>query len=170
MSIFGGLFWGVFLLAAGLVIMLKLIFNLHFSAGRLIFGVFILLIGVSLLIGNPGWGVFNINSNNATIFSNGGDTTITTSDNYSTAFGSTTYDVKAQPGGQVKINCAFGSCNVLIPKDAYVSVTTAFGSISLPNGENISFIGNKTYGDDDPNAVHIDISNAFGSVNVSVAD
>lgn len=170
MSIFGGLFWGILFLAAGLVIMLKLVFNLQFSAGRMIFGVFVILVGISLLIGVPGWGSVQVDNGNVTMFSEGGQSTVTASDNYTTVFGSKTYDVQAKPGDHVRINCAFGSCNIIVHSgNVYLKVTNVCCSISVPGGYDMPFVGTRSIGDDDPNAVTIEIAGAFGSVNVSQA-
>jgi hypothetical protein len=173
MSIFGGLFWGVFLLAAGLIIMLKLVLNLQVSAGRLIFGLFIILIGVSLLFGSPGWGTWNIHENSTNLFSGGQTIKITdsTDRDFSTVFGNATYDASGmQPGDHVKINCAFGSCRVLLPAGkVYVTATCAFGSVHLPDGNNFSF-NSSSWGTDSSDAVRVEISCAFGSVNMPAND
>jgi hypothetical protein len=169
MSIFGGLFWGILLLAAGLIILLKLVFNLQVSAGKLIFGLFILMIGVSMLVSGPGWGIWDNRMDNANLFSGGRDVTVAGENTeYSTVFGSGTYDATdMKPGDRVKINCAFGSCKVLLPdKDVYVTASCAFGTVHMPDDRTISF-NSGFYGQDSANTVRIEISCAFGSVNVS---
>ena len=167
MSIFGGLFWGIFLLAAGLIVMLKLFFNLQFATGKLIFGLFILMIGVSLLINNTGWGIFNGNSNTNS-FSSGQITETVSPQEYSVVFGSSTYDATSlKPGDHVKISCAFGSCKVILPQgNVYVHATSAFGNVRLPDGSNVSF-SSDSYGQDGADAIQIEISCAFGSVNIT---
>ena len=169
MSIFSGLFWGIFLMAAGLIVLLKLVFNLQVSVGKLIFGMFVLLIGVSLLTNSFQWGNFKFNSANTTVFAGSSDEIVVkdSNDDYSVVFGSVTYDAsQLQPGQSVKIRCAFGSCKVLLPKgNVYVTATSAFGSIHLPGGKSVTF-SSDTYGTDGTNAIRIDISCAFGSVTV----
>jgi hypothetical protein len=170
MSIFGGLFWGVFLLAAGLIIMLKLVFNLQVSAGKLIVGLLILMIGVSLLMNSAGWSFFDKNAK-LNSFSSGQVTEIVSPNEYTVVFGSSTYDASGlKPGDTVKINCAFGSCRVILPKgDVYVTASCAFGSVRLPDGRNFSF-NSSSYGKDKEGAVRVDISCAFGSINVTDGD
>jgi hypothetical protein len=171
-GIFGGLFWGIFLLAAGFIVLMKIMLNLQVSSGKLIFGLFILLIGVSLLTSNQGWGKMNFSNGNTNVFESGQENRVSGNNEYSTVFGSGTYDASGlQAGENVKINCAFGSCRVLLPKGhVYITVSSAFGSVHLPGGNNVSFCGSKNYGTDAADSVRIEIANAFGSVDVSGGD
>jgi hypothetical protein len=167
LQLFGGLFWGIMLLASGIILLLKYFFNLQASSGKLIFGLFVLLIGVSLLTSNFSWSNFNFNDSNTTSFSSGQSITADDGKDYSVVFGSSDYDLtKMEPGTKVSINCAFGSSTVKLPAGpVQVNANCQFGSIHLPNEEEISF-GNRTYSTEGDNPVTVDLHCAFGSVTV----
>jgi hypothetical protein len=167
MRLFSGLFWGIFLLTSGVIILLKLTFNLQVSSGKLIFGFFILLIGVSMLTTNLNWN--NFSSNDSTIsFSSGQQVDAQDDKEYAVVFGSSTYDLtKLEPGSHIKINCDFSSCTIKLPSGAVqVNTNSAFGNVHLPDGSNIPF-GNGTYSTSGDNKVVVDVTCAFGSVTVS---
>lgn len=174
MSILSGLFWGIFFLVAGLIVLLKMLLNLRVPAGKLIFGVFVLMVGVSLLIGSPGWGSLRYGEENTTIFSSSaGGVEIKDSEPYLSVFGSVTYDAsKLEPGQSASIKCVFGSCRVLLPAGSSgVKVVThsAFGSIRTPDGAE-SMFGTNTYEKKGENTITIDVSCAFGSVSIVGSD
>jgi hypothetical protein len=170
-GIFSGLFWGIFLLSAGIIVLLKTMLNLQASSGKLIFGLFILLAGVSLLTSNQAWGKFNLESGNTMIFASSSEEVpmqaTGKSNEYNIVFGSAVYNAtQLAPAQTVKVNCAFGSCRILIPKDnVYVTASSAFGNVRLPDDNNVSFRSD-TYGAQNATSVRIEIHCAFGSVTV----
>jgi hypothetical protein len=174
MSILGGLFWGIFFLVAGLIVLLKIVLNLRVSAGRLVFGVFVLMVGVSLLIGSPGWGSFRYNEENTTIFSSSaGDIEVSSPEPYLSVFGSVTYDAsRLEPGQSASIKCVFGSCRVILPggsSGVKVTAHSVFGSIRTPDGAE-SMFGTNTYEKQGDNAINIDVACLFGSISVVGSD
>lgn len=168
MRLFSGLFWGVFLLASGVIILLQVVFKLQVSSFKLIFGLFILLIGVSLLTSNFGWDNLNAGNGNTVAFSSGQQIGTEDGKEYYVVFGSANYDLSdLKPGEHVKINCAFGSCRVTLPSGAVqVKASCAFGNIHLPDGSNVPF-GSGEYNSPGDNAVLVEITCAFGGMTVS---
>lgn len=166
-SVFSVLFWGVFLLASGAILLLKYVFNLQVSAGRLIFGLFILLVGISLLTSSTGWSGFNVENGNVIAFSGGQRVAAEEGREYTVLFGSTRYDLTdLEQGSHVKIGCIFGSCQVDLPKGAVqVTADSVFGSVRLPNGT-VTF-GSLPYSTEGDNKTQVDIDCVFGSVTAS---
>jgi hypothetical protein len=167
MRLFSALFWGIFFLASGAILLLKYMFNLQVSGGKLIFGLFVLMMGISLLTSNFGWYSYNDRNDNIIAFSSNQQVNVENSKEYTLIFGSTTYDVTdLEQGSHVKINCIFGSCKVKLPAGAIqVNADSAFGNVRLPNGT-VTF-GNLPYSTDGDNKTKIDIDCVFGSATVS---
>lgn len=163
MRLFSGLFWGIFLLASGAILLLRYALNLNFSSGRLIFGLFVLLIGLSLLTSGSIWKTgpnTTMFSDNATVQANG-------SESYQVVFASTNYDLtSAQPGSNIKVHCAFGAAKVKLPAGAVVVTSNcAFGNVSMPDGSNYPF-GSGRYTAGEGDAVYVDVNCAFGEVTI----
>lgn len=162
MRIFSGLFWGIFLVATGVILLLKYSMNLQMSSGKIIFGLFILLVGVSLLTSNFGI----TRSDNTALFSDGQVVTSQSGGDYNTVFGSNTYDLsEITPGTNIKISCAFGSARVKLPAGAYeIKANCAFGSVRMPNGTSYTF-GSGNYNKTGAGEItRVEVSCAFGEV------
>ena len=168
MRLFSVLFFGIFLLASGVLILLTLLLRLNVNVGRLLFGLFILLVGISLLTGSLGWEKFQIDQGNTVAFSSWEKVEVSTGGEYFVMFGSADYDLtKLEPGAKVRINSLFGSCTVRLPSArTTVRASSAFGSISLPD-DSFSFdTKEKEYGSGDGNIITVEVSAAFGSASV----
>jgi hypothetical protein len=169
MRLFSVLFWGVFLLASGIAILLGLFLKLNIHAGRLIFGLFVLLVGVSLLTSNLGWDNFKLSDGNTIDFSSWEKVEAQDRNEYFVVFGSAIYDLtKLEPGAMVKINCAFGSCMLRLPSGkTRVIANSAFGTIHLPDSS-ISFgTKDKEYGSGDVTGPRVEITCSFGGATVA---
>ncbi len=165
MRLFSGLFWGVFLVASGAILLLKYSLNLSFSGGKLIFGLLVLLIGVSMLTSGVAWK--GDASHRTTMFSDNETVAAQSNETYSVVFAETRYDLsQAQPGSRVKINCAFGSAKVQLPAGAVIVTSNcAFGNVSMPDGSNYPF-GSGRYTTGQGDAVYVEVSCAFGEVSI----
>ena len=164
MSFFSTLFWGIFLLAAGAVLLLKHVFNLHWiQSGKLICGIFVVLVGISILTSNFGWHTFNSGDDNVTMFTSNRQVDAADGKEYTVLFGSNEYDLTDLPqGSRIKVNCIFGSCRVKLPSGPVdVSADCAFGNVSLPNGS-VSF-GNLPYMREGENKTRVELNVVFGS-------
>lgn len=138
-------FWGIFLITSGIFLVLKYYLNLNISTGRVLLGLFLLTLGLSVLIGG-----FGIKDGRQVIFDQGRMETTTLNNEYDIVFGQGTLDLtditKAQSGKKIKVDCVFGSGEIILPKDlsVYIKADAAFGSIVFPDGSNLSF-GDKVY-------------------------
>lgn len=170
MRLFSPLFFGVFLLASGAIILLSHLLRYQIAVGRLIFGVFILLVGISMLTTNLGFSNLNFGSDKTVAFSSGDSVEAKRDTDYFVLFGSANYDLTGlEPGDRVKINCAFGSGKVILPEgEVRVVANGAFGTINHPEGSNS--LGYKKFGSDSDNAIVVEIMCAFGSVSVVRAE
>lgn len=161
MRLFSGLFWGVFLIASGIIFLLRYALNLQIAQGKLIFGVFVVLVGVSLLTSGT-WS----SRDNTSLFTEGRSSVSSGGGSYQSVFSSSSYDLtEVTPGSDVKINCAFGSARVKLPPGAYeVRINCAFGSVRLPNGTSYAF-GNGNYSKTGTgDAIRVDVNCSFGEV------
>lgn len=167
MSLFSTMFWGIFLLAAGAVLLLKYAFNLHWvSGGKLIFGIFVILVGISMLTSNFRWFHFNSGDDNVSAFTSGQRVAAEDGREYSVVFGSSDVDLTdLKPGSHVKVNCIFGSSHVKLPPGPVdVTADCAFASIRMPNGS--IWFGNLPYSREGENKIRVEINCVFGSVGV----
>ena len=168
MTLFSLLFFGVFLLASGVLILATLLLKAHVNVGRMLFGLFVLLVGVSLLTSPPGWGRFQVGDGNTVAFSSWETVSITGSGEYLVVFGSASYDLtELEPGSEVSIHSLFGSCSVKLPAaKTTVKASSIFGSVNLPD-ESFSFdTKEEEYGSGDGNMIMVNVSTAFGSASI----
>lgn len=161
MRLFGGLFWGVFLIASGVIFLLRYALNLQIAQSKLIFGVFVVLVGVSLLT-TGSW----TSHDNTAVFTEGRTSVSSEGGSYQSVFSSSSYDLtEVTPGSSVKLNCAFGSARVKLPPGPYeIHINCAFGSVRLPDGTSYAF-GNGDYSKTGTGeAVRVDVNCSFGEV------
>ena len=169
MRLFSMLFFGIFLLASGVVILLTLLLKLNVNVGRLIFGLFMLLMGISLLTSSLGWENVHLNQGNTVAFSSWENVEVKENGEYLVLFGSASYDLsKLEPGAIVKINSLFGSCSVKLPSSkTELKASSAFGSIRLPN-ESYSFDTKVLeYGSGEGSIISVEVATVFGSATVT---
>ena len=169
MALFSMLFFGVFLLASGVLILATLLLKMHVNVGRMLFGLFVLLVGVSLFTSNLGWDRYHIKENNTVAFSSWESVSVTGSGEYFVLFGSANYDLTdLMPGSEVSIHSLFGSCSVKLPAaKTKVKASSAFGSVNMPD-QSFSFdTKEEEYGWGDGNIITVDVSTAFGSASIT---
>lgn len=139
MKLFGPLFWGVFLILAGVVFLLRYLLPYQFSAWSVVAGLFVVLIGASLL-----WGSFH--PRQPVVFEDVGIVKQEGS-KYDLAFSSTTIDLtdKKPEDGPIDIDVAFSSVDIKLPAGAVrLSCDVAFSGVTLPDGQTMSF-GERDY-------------------------
>jgi predicted membrane protein len=137
--LFSGAFWGIFLIAIGAALMAKYIFNLDFPIGRIIWSVFLIMLGVQFLIGfsikgEPGTAMFS----DTVLYYEQGRT------EYQTIFGKGYLDLSEVPTDEevkIKAVCVFGEMVVKVNDSASVSVkgSSVFGNAQMPGGSSASF-------------------------------
>ena len=168
-----GIFWGVFLLLLGMVLIIKVVFNLDFPVFKVLVGVFLVLLGVKLLLGRfgPSWH----GPTEHTVFSEQVYDTPEPDKEYSVIFAKGVYDftgVDLSKGSyKTEISTVFGGTQIIIPREAPVRIKAdaAFAGAELPDGHTAVF-GTTVYESDNfsPDSAYIDIkvSVVFGGLQV----
>ncbi|MFW5804059.1 MAG: hypothetical protein ACOCWG_02390 [bacterium] len=140
----GGLFWGIFIIIIGVLIIIKVVFHIDFPIGKLLLGFFFIYLGIRIIIGGN---LFkkNTHTGNDVIF---GETSFNKVDDnleYNVIFSKGNFDfssvdLKNQPV-EIKINTVFGSSHIKLPKNTpyRIKVDAVFSGSRLPNGNSISF-------------------------------
>jgi len=161
MQPFSLIFWAILCVLAGIVLLLRQFTPATFSPFKVIGGLFILLLGISLLITpKPS------SSTPEQVVFDQGSAVIAADGEHSCVFGQSTVDLtNTQPGSKLKINCVFGQCDVKLPQNTAVEVkaSCAFGSIS---GDGIAIAmgeGKHSY-PGEGKAIELELNTAFGQI------
>lgn len=171
-----GIFWGLIFLLIGINIILKAVFNISIPFFRIIIGLFVIYLGLSLILGFSIFnkkGTFFPGKDNFSVFCNfSGLDYGSLGDRLevNTLFSDSTVDVDKidaakMAGKTLVINTVFGNNKTYLDKDiSYdIGASVAFGIISLPNGESISFGQmERSLNADAPEKLKIKISTVFG--------
>jgi len=164
------MFFGILLLIIGIGIILPKI-----PVFNILFGAFLILLGLSMFTGKHVGDYLHISKPNLAIFKESNFSYNSSEKEYTTIFGNTTLDLTNQKiveNKEVKIVTLFANSNLLLDKNSSfkIKATTLFGTSQLPSkhsegfGEvaetSSSFDENKPYFD-------IEIVSLFGNSNVS---
>ncbi len=139
--LFSGAFWGIFLILLGVSVLLKVFFQIDVPVFRTLFGVMIVWIGVSVLMGRP---PFKVSGDHQIVFGEG-DFKVTDKGEYSVIFGKGRIDLTnvnlIGKKAKVEINTVFGESVVVVDPEVPVKVKgdTAFGSLVFPDGQTAAF-------------------------------
>ena len=163
-------FWGIFLLSSGLFLILKHYFNWNVPTVRVLIGLFLISLGLSLLIGGPN---FRIQTN---MFLDQGRLDISPGEkDYNIVFGEGILDLSDtsmdELADKIDVNVVFGSAKIILPRDAAVSIkaNSAFASVQFPDDTNLTF-GDRTYlsdpGDKGQADLILHVNTVFGSTEI----
>lgn len=165
-------FWGLFLISSGLFLILKHYFNWNVPAFRIIIGLFLLSLGLSLLFG----GGTGYQDKNTIIFNEGRISVDINEKDYSVIFGSATFDFREIPiadlNRKMEVSTIFGSAEILLPKDASVEIeaNSVFSSTQFPDGSSLTF-GDRTFLSDPQGKkeadIELEVNTVFGSTVIS---
>lgn len=168
-----GMFWGIILIVIGLSIVMKAVFDI--SVFRVLFAVFLILLGVKILVGKS---AFNFSPKHSeAIFNDKNYYDLPLKDTeYSTVFGKSIFDFREAPIPtskylKLEFNTVFGDTEIRLPEGLPVKIkaTAVFGSAKLPNN-NTAVFGDATYvSDHDTTAsefVHIEVNTVFGNTEI----
>lgn len=170
MRLFSSFTFGVLLVVAGILFILKNTLNINIPITRIIFGVLIILFGINLLFGgsiargekdlifSSGTLVYEQNKQGYTIIFGSGvvDLTKITSENYN---------------GPIEVSTIFGSTVLKVNPDVPISIdiNTVFGSTKTPENE-INFFGDSNYkagGDgSEIQPIKIETNTVFGELKI----
>ena len=161
------IFWGIFLVTSGVFLILKHHFNWNVPTFRVIIGLFLLCLGISLLFGGGSYR----NANNI-IFSEGKLNIASGEKDYNIIFGQGTLDLQeVSIDDKLEMNIIFGSAEIILPKEAAVEIiaNSVFSSTELPDGTNLSF-GDRTYLSDPAKKgkrdMTVEVNTVFGSTKI----
>jgi hypothetical protein len=141
-------FWGIFLISSGLFLILKHYMNWNIPTGRVLIGLFLVSLGLSILIGGVG-----IKDGNNVVFNEGRLSTISADKDYNIVFGQGILDLTDVPSDQldkrIEVNTVFATSEIILPKDisVFIQADAAFASTEFPDGSQISF-GDTTWQSD----------------------
>ncbi len=174
MWLFDGIFWGVFLVALGVWIMVRRYVPVNIPIARIIFAAIFVYLGVRILVMGPGIG---IRDRNTVVFSNTHMdwNTDTRGNDYNIIFSSGSVDLSGltPAGGNVykEVNVVFGSGTLRINPTVPVQIdmTGVFGTVRSPNGSSSSFretvYSSPAYKAGEP-SVRIKANAIFGTLNI----
>lgn len=164
-SLLNGLFWGLILIAGGILLIFGGSIDFKITVGRFIGAAVLFWLAMNLIYA----GVKVVNGRNvaelkdAAAQSVEGDRTV-----YNIAFQNSELDLRAPKTDKVKVSVAFASLDVLVPDDKslHISSDCAFGKTTFPDGNSVSF-GELKYKNTEGEAeLRIHISAAFAQVRV----
>lgn len=145
--LFSGVFWGILLIILGISAISKAVFNINLPFFRITFALIIIYIGLCVLLN----GFYFEREDNTVLFGDRHISTVdTTSDNLNVIFGRGMLDLSVltlKDGvNRKEINVVFGQGDILIDRNMPVKVivTSAFGSASVPDDNEVTF-GKYTY-------------------------
>lgn len=143
--LFGGAFWGIFLIIWGLLAVLKSIFNLNLPLFRIMFSVLLISIGLRVLLGG-----FAVETDrNMVLFEEKRIVASGSADNYQILFGRGFVDLSGIPADgdvRIEVNTIFGHGTIKIDPELplRIRMSAAFGHGKLPDGDVVAF-GERTY-------------------------
>ncbi|MGE3063456.1 MAG: hypothetical protein AB7T10_07485 [bacterium] len=168
-GVFSGFFWGVILISAGVLMVIKNLLHLNIPIFKLLLGIFFVYLGISMLAGG-----FSHSEEKEIIFSSGTMTVSGEQDDYNVIFGTGTVDFTSlTPCDTVrtyKVNVIFSSAEIIINPSIPVEIKSSavFASAQLSDSKRVSF-GSKDYAtapDSLSKTVIIEANAVFGSIDV----
>jgi hypothetical protein len=170
--IFRETYWGALIILAGVLLIIRNVFKVDLPVMGIIFPIFIITLGVSLLSGFRG-GTERHGKN--ILFSDDQFDAVNSDEHYSVVFGKGSYDLRTlKPVDKdinVDISCAFGGVEILINPNIpmKIKVSSAFGGGQMPDGRTVAFgervYKSPAYHDGSP-SVNVKASVAFGGIEI----
>jgi hypothetical protein len=170
-----GLLIGVLIILLGVGILVNVVFHVHIPIFKILFGLFLIYIGLRIIFGNwfsfpchwrSGDAVFH----HRTYHGLSGDST-----EYSAVFGKAVVDLRdiqlKEKITRVKVDAVFGGAEVILNKDTPVRINAeaVFGGVHLP--ENVAGgFGSAVYQsknfDENKSYLLVEASSVFGGMNI----
>ncbi|MGI5877514.1 MAG: hypothetical protein ACOX7W_02770 [Christensenellales bacterium] len=166
MKPFNVLFWAVLLILAGLVMLINHFGRLNLKVGSIIFGLFIILLGISMLTGSLR--TSEVPGRENMIFGSG-TVSVDEDGDCNLVFSSATVDLRDRDRlpRRIEVNVVFSSARVLLPEGPVrVRATSAFGQVVLPEGGSVVF-GDRSYSREGDDPIEVEINCVFGNTVVS---
>ena len=133
--LFSGVFWGIVLIFAGISVLVKVFFNIDIPVFRVIFGLFVIALGLSILLGRP---VFKTGNHEFHYTSEAG-----VKDEYNVIFGKGITDLStlSAGAGTIEVNTIFGDNTLVInpAQPVHIRVESVFAGAVMPDGNTTAF-------------------------------
>jgi len=169
-SLIDAVFWGVLLIAAGVLLIVKKYVPFSLPVGRIIVALVFVYLGVRIIVHGP-----TVREENTVVF---GSRTMLSGEtrgsrDYNVIFGSGDIDLTGLPADDAtrEVNVIFGSGTLRVNPDApvHIRMSSVFGSVRAPDGSTVSF-GDRTwtspaYREGSP-ALRIKAAAVFGSLSI----
>jgi hypothetical protein len=144
-SIVDAVFWGVLLIVAGTLLIVRKYVPFNLPVGRIMVALIFVYLGVRIIVGGTA-----LRDENTVVF--GSRTTLAGdaggSRDYNVIFGSGDIDFRELPAGDAtrEVNVIFGSGTLRVNPDTPVQIrmSSVFGSVRGPDGQTVSF-GDRTW-------------------------
>lgn len=170
-SLFNAIFWGLVLVAAGVLMIINFIFKLNIPVFKILVGLVLIYIGVYIILGFKGWRMESYNDGKTAVFSEMNVKPDKVENEYNIIFSKGEIDLSGMTnediGKHIEISAIFGSAVVRLPKDLAIKVrgSAVFGSVTLPNKQSLGF-GDINYNTSttSDNAVYIEANAVFGNI------
>jgi hypothetical protein len=139
-----GTFWGVLLIFIGILLILKVLFNINIPVFRILFALLLIYFGIRILVGGTTCGLSHHE------YFNEPHVAVNRGDDYRVVFGKGVIDLTtvSLSSGTVhkEIHTVFGNSLVKVSRQLPVKIVTeaAFGAVHMPDGNVIS-VGRYTY-------------------------
>lgn len=175
MKMDAGFFWGLFLVIAGLTLIIRYVLNIEFPLFKILIGLFFILLGLKIVFGKSFF-KFHTFKDNEVIFS---EQVIKLTDfekeEYQVIFGKSEIDLTGitldQLPARLKVNTIFASTVIYVPNDLPLEIYTdaVFSNAKLPGG-NSSVFGRTSYKtpgiESGSPSLELKLDVVFGSVSV----
>lgn len=161
MKVFSSVFWAVMLILAGVLVLVNHLFNLDIKVFGVLFGVFVILLGISIITGNSGY-----KGDHTVVFSSS-NRHVTSEDDVNVIFSSSNVNLDDFEGKSVEVNSIFSSVNLKSSRPMKIKASCAFGSVQTRDGGMLSFGDRKWDIEGEGEPINVEINCVFGSVKVN---
>ncbi|MFP4367039.1 MAG: LiaF domain-containing protein [Bacteroidales bacterium] len=166
-------FWGIFLIIAGLALLIRVIFNFDFPVVKIMTGLFFILLGWKIIFGSFFTWPLHAGENEIFFRSLEVDSSIELHRDYQIVFSQATFDFSdMEPPEKITelvINNIFSGTTIYLPADmpVIIKVDAVFAGVKMP-GRNSPIFGKGSYRSDNfqPGMPHLNIEAdaVFGSI------
>lgn len=160
------IFWSVYCILLGLVLLVKLLFRLEFNGWSAALALLLLLSGLFLITGGFGLAAHRHEQGGGSyLFFNGSIALDASEPEANILFANATVDLTPPLSRLTRVTCLFGNATVRVPQGCSVRAVceTAFGAISTPSGALPGF-GSRVFLVGDGLQTQLEIRCLFGQV------
>lgn len=154
MKMGSSIFWGLILIAIGLIYIINIVFNIDLPIFKIVIAFVFIYIGIRILVGSDHKIFGGHRTKNDVVFGESNFYSTKSGNDYNVVFGKGTFDfrnIELQPEGptKIKIDAVFGGAQIFLKRETPVKVIidAAFAGAQMPNGNSAAF-GSTVYTSD----------------------